>query len=51
MQLMDSDEGVDSLAAALALLSNVDMRMRAQRLVRLINVIILTGIKNLVVGS
>ena len=31
-QLMDSDDGVDSLAAALALLSNVDIRMRAQGL-------------------
>ena len=28
---MDSNEGVDSLAAALALLSNVDIRVRAQR--------------------
>ena len=27
---MDSDDGVDSLAAALALLSNLDIRMRAQ---------------------
>ena len=32
LQLMDSDEGVDSLAGALALLSNVDIRLRAQRL-------------------
>ena len=32
-QLMDSDDGVDSLAAALALLSNIDIRMRAQGLV------------------
>ena len=31
LQLMDSDEGVDSLAAALALLSNVDIRVRSQR--------------------
>ena len=30
---MDSDDGVDSLAAALALLSNIDIRMRAQGLV------------------